>query len=594
MNLTLAGNAGINTIVPGVFVGQGLAAENAVGVTSNYSNIRIRKKIGTLRNRANDSLVVKLPEINISSVDLSTSELVISAQVTGETESGNTIAVPMSAVTDGGNVALPAGSFFESFKADRFAVFQSGTNAGVATIRSNQVTGSTTLQITGVPQFGNSKTVVNVTAKKNGIVSKVKNLSKSNILDVTLSRNSQSGIGQSTSLYDGLTYNVTAYGLRVQDEDISLNVPDAVNVLAVYESLNTAQPVLDLAEFSASASVATGAIIGENIKGKESNTIARVVINNGSTPSSGDANKLGIVYLNANTFEIGETVTFEESNIETVVVSTTNGAYSDITTSFRLDKGQKEQYYDYSRLVRKTDASIPSRRLMVIFDKYSVPTNDRGDAFTVLSYPEDAYGKDIPMIGSGESQVSASDVLDFRPRVDDWVGVSSSPFYWMARNEISYPSAGPKWIVAPKEASILGYEFYLGRIDKIYLDQNAQLQVQKGESAVSPRAPENLNNAMELATITLPPYLYDPNDAIITLTDNRRYTMRDIGLLEDRIEDLETVTTLSLLEVKTESLQVQDAEGRNRFKSGFFVDNFETNDLIDYNLGSSLTVETDE
>ena len=594
-SLYMSGGVGIDTNVSHIF--RGYQSPNGLTGVST-APLRIQKKIGTLRNVANQSLVVKLPELNISSVDLSTSELVISAQVTNETQSSNTITIPISDVTDGSNVAVPGGSFFESFKADRFAVFQSGAGAGcgVAVVRGDQVTGSSTLQITGVPDAGAlaNKTVVNVTVKKNGIISKVKNLSKSNILDVTLSRNSQSGIGQSTSLYDGLTYNSSAYGLRVQDEDISLNVPDAVNVLAVYESLNTSQPILDLAEFSASASVATGAIIGENIKGKESNAIARVVINNGSTPSSGDANKLGIVYLNANTFEIGETVKFEESNIETVVVSTTNGAYSDITTSFRLDKGQKEQYYDYSRLVRKTDASIPSRRLMVIFDKYTVPANDRGDAFTVLSYPEDAYGKDIPMIGSGESQVSASDVLDFRPRVDDWVGVSSSPFFFMSRNEISYSSGGPKWIAAPKEASILGYEFYLGRIDKIYLDQNAQLQVQKGESAVVPLAPENLNSSMELATISLPPYLYDPNDATITLTDNRRYTMRDIGLLEDRIQDLETVTTLSLLEVSTESLQIQDAEGRNRFKSGFFVDNFETNDLIDYNLGASLSVETDE
>ena len=592
LQLSMAGGVGINTNAPGIYKGWGSGANDRL-VGFSTGSIRIQKKIGSLRNVVNQSLVVKLPELNISSVDLSASELVISAQVTGETVASNTMTIPIADVTDGSNVAVPAGSFFESFKADRFAVFQTGSSAGVAPIRSDQVTNTgtpDTLTITGLPNLGS---VANVTVKKNGIISKVKNLSKSNILDVNLSRNSQSGIGNST-LNDGLTYNSTAYGLRVQDEEISLNVPDVVNVLAVHESLNISEPTLDLAEFSASASVATGAIIGENIKGEDSNAIARVVINNGSTPSSGDANKLGIIYLNDNTFEIGETVKFEESNIETIIVSTTNGSYANITSSFRLDKGQREQYYDYSRLVRKTDTSVPFRRLMVVLDKYSVPANDRGDAFTVLSYPEDAYGKDIPMIGSGESQVSASDVLDFRPRVDDWVGVSSSPFFFMSRNEISYSSGGPKWIAAPKEASILGYEFYLGRIDKIYLDQNAQLQVQKGESAVSPRAPENLNSSMELATISLPPYLYDPNDAIITLTDNRRYTMRDIGLLEDRIEDLETVTTLSLLEVSTESLQIQDAEGRNRFKSGFFVDNFTTNELIDYNLGASLTVETEE
>ena len=61
-----------------------------------------------------------------------------------------------------------------------------------------------------------------------------------------------------------------------------------------------------MAEFSATANVGTSAIIGENIIGENSNAIARVVTNNGSTPSTGDANKLGIVYLNDDVFEVGE------------------------------------------------------------------------------------------------------------------------------------------------------------------------------------------------------------------------------------------------------------------------------------------------
>ena len=59
---------------------------------------------------------------------------------------------------------------------------------------------------------------------------------------------------------------------------------------------------------------------------------------------------------------------------------------------------------------------------------------------------------------------------------------------------------------------------------------------------------------MEIGTVILPAYLYNPNNVRITLVDNRRYTMRDIGVLEDRIESLETVTTLSLLEVSTEAM----------------------------------------
>ena len=63
--------------------------------------------------------------------------------------------------------------------------------------------------------------------------------------------------------------------------------------------------------------------------------------------------------------------------------------------------------------------------------------------------------------------------------------------------------------------------------------------------------------------------------------DNRRYTMRDIGKLERRIENVEYYTQLSLLETAAENLQIQDAEGFDRFKNGFIVDNFTGHDVGD-------------
>ena len=39
----------------------------------------------------------------------------------------------------------------------------------------------------------------------------------------------------------------------------------------------------------------------------------------------------------------------EESNITTEIESIIPGKYKDITNSYRLDKGQKDQYYDYWR-----------------------------------------------------------------------------------------------------------------------------------------------------------------------------------------------------------------------------------------------------
>jgi len=111
--------------------------------------------------------------------------------------------------------------------------------------------------------------------------------------------------------------------------------------------------------------------------------------------------------------------------------------------------------------------------------------------------------------------------------------------------------------------------------------------VVQGSPSVRPAPPASPSEVLELATITLPPYLYNPRDAVISLVDNRRYTMRDIGRIENRVKNLERVTSLSLLELNTQTLQIQDAQGFNRFKSGFFVDDFKNYDLLNNDLSTA-------
>ena len=57
--------------------------------------------------------------------------------------------------------------------------------------------------------------------------------------------------------------------------------------------------------------------------------------------------------------------------------------------------------------------------------------------------------------------------------------------------------------------------------------------------------------------------------------------MKDISDLESRITNLEFYTALSLLEKETEAFTIQDAKGLDRFKAGFFVDNFSTHVIQD-------------
>ena len=542
------------------------------GSVSNGTYSSIKLGIPVLRNQEKGYLYAELPDSNIESVNLSGSTLKISEQITGETtDSSGVLTFDLSSISG------ITSAFFDPFDEERYSVHYTGGGIGTITSDAFSISGNV-VTINGLTA-SESSIVVNSSLTKNGIQSKIKDYTRSATLDVVYSKYQQSGVGVNTSINDGLTYN-TNYGLRVQDEEISLNWPDVVKVLAVFESLDENAPTLDQIQFFDTA-VVSNAIIGENIVSSSSNAIARVV----AKPSS---LVLSVVYLNQDRFISGETVTLEESNSTASIQSLTKGSYKNITSSFVLDKGQKDQYYDYSKLIRSTNTPVPSRKLKVVFDHYTIPASDNGDVYTVLSYGNDRFAEDIPAIGP--RKVRASDTLDFRPRVSQFTATNKSPFDFDSRTFGTLP----KLILKPKESSLIGYNYYLPRIDKIYLDVFGNFIVQKGISGINPKVPSNNNpdGLMDLGTISLPAYLYNPNDAEISLVDNRRYTMRDIGKLEDRIENLERVTSLSLLEVNTQTLQVQDASGNNRFKTGFFVDDFKNNSLINLDV-SSIEVNTD-
>ena len=520
------------------------------------SNIQVNGFLGAPVVRGTGTLYAPLPERNASSIELSNSQLFISEQLTGKTISGTALTLTTSA-----DLSDIPDTNWANFDQERYGISYSNGSIASITDDSFDLTGETA-SFRGLANGSN--VVVNVTAIKTGIQSKIKTYTRSTVLNISGSKLKESGSVESTTKNDGLTFN-KFYGLRVQDQEISLNYPDVVKVLAVYESLNTSAPILDQIQFTSTANVGQNAVIGENIIGSESGSVARVVAKPGS-------NTLQIVYLNEDQLLVGETVTFEESAIITVVEGISRGSYKNITSSFKLNRGQKNEYYDYSRLVRNKSTQEPSRKLLVVFDHYTVPSNDIGDVFTVNSYDKERFTTDIPSING---EVRASDTFDFRPRValfDPLVTTDRSPFDFNARTNTF--NSVPLRLLASGEGSVINQSYYLPRIDKIYLDISGKFIVDKGISSKSPKPPTKNAELLELGTLTLPPYLYSPKDAQLLLTENRRYTMRDIGAIEDRVENLEELTSLSLLELNTQTLQIRDSEGRDRFKSGFFVDDF--------------------
>ena len=89
------------------------------------------------------------------------------------------------------------------------------------------------------------------------------------------------------------------------------------------------------------------------------------------------------------------------------------------------------------------------------------------------------------------------------------------------------------------QSILLDYSFYLPRIDRIFLSKNGNFQLLNGIPSETPELPIRIDDALEVAKVVLPSYLCDINDISITLTDHKRYQMKDIHKLETRIKNLE-------------------------------------------------------
>ena len=255
-------------------------------------------------------------------------------------------------------------------------------------------------------------------------------------------------------------------------------------------------------------------------------------------------------------------------------------ANTNITTRFTLDTGQRDNLYDIGRLKLIPGQLKPTGRLLINFDYFS---HGSGDYFDVDTYSGVIDYEDIPTYTSDTTGIrfDLRDCLDFRPRVDD---ASTIPGATSGSNfEKSFDGTGASTIDIIQFNSDIttDYDFYLNRIDKIFITRDGQLKVLKGASALNPLTPGNLDGNLHLATLIIPSYTLNTDDVIVQKQDNKRYTMRDIGRLEKRIQNVEYYTQLSLLETNAQSLQIQDADGFDRFKNGFIVDNFTGHNIGD-------------
>ena len=121
-----------------------------------------------------------------------------------------------------------------------------------------------------------------------------------------------------------------------------------------------------------------------------------------------------------------------------------------------------------------------------------------------------------------------------------------------------------------RQSLLNSIRYYLPRIDILVANATdsrgdigfGELQVIQGEANEVPREPEIPTGSLALYKFRLNPYTFSTSDLTSSFIPNKRFTMKDIGKLEQRVTDLFELTTLSLLESNTDSLVVLDANGK--------------------------------
>lgn len=233
----------------------------------------------------------------------------------------------------------------------------------------------------------------------------------------------------------------------------------------------------------------------------------------------------------------------------------------DVTAKFLLDPNITPYAYLESKVKMREGEAISNAfdTIDIKYRYFNHSDPNKAGYFTVDSYSSVLADPDsgvtyatLPAYLIGNKLVSSANILDFRPT-------------WQESGEMP----------ATKMTALFNLEYYAGRRDLMCVDKDGKFFHLFGVPADDPKAPNAPNeDVMPLYEVFIPAYTYSFRDVKLTKIENKRYTMRDIGRLERRIDNLEYYTTLSQLESQAAADNTKDAQGFNRFKNGFVVDDF--------------------
>jgi hypothetical protein len=283
---------------------------------------------------------------------------------------------------------------------------------------------------------------------------------------------------------------------------------------------------------------------------------------------------------------------------------------TDVTNEFKIFNGQRDNYYDHAYIQLKPSSSLSidniNTRLLIIMDVFIHDENDGISYMTIDSYPINDTNpsatnaittSDVPIFTSPTTglEYRLRDSIDVRPRRGSGAAQTSvGGNVDLATQNPSVPNGfttgAPGYIAYPKPNESFVFnssEFYLPRRDRVYVTEKGLFQTIKGVPAVNPLLPPPPADGLTIGLIDVAAFPSTPfeearaNNSDDYLNVSRikpvrqvRFTMKDIGTIKDRVDNLEYYTSLSMLESDTKNMTITDTNGLDRFKNGILVDPF--------------------
>jgi hypothetical protein len=385
----------------------------------------------------------------------------------------------------------------------------------------------------------------------------------------------------------------------------------------------------------ASINVATAVAVAYNVKSSNTQPVTKTVnrdryirlrLANNAASNTGPW-VLGIPdVFRLKSVHKGPNATFSDTD-------TTN--VTNVTEDFYIDHNQTEDYYGISYLYKKPNSATTVANtdfLLVKLDHFSDSSEglkapgdsgsyDINDSLTLTNSTTTVNTLEIPEVyGVKGDYYDLRDQFDFRPQSANTVAANTvaanAPINPTEPSAANRFSTNDKKFPAPDSTLTGTVEYYVGRTDRVVIDDNGVFNIITGtpNNYDPPMAP---GNALTINVLNIPPYPSVPyqmsaqtvqfidtkianekytgqrlqNYRVTTPIDAaqrsrlqpRGYTMVDIGSLERRIADLEYYTTFTLVESLTQKRTIPSSSNNSidRFKFGFFVDGFDTYNYSD-------------